>query len=51
MTILLFINITKSICFVKKIIMQMAYGDKNLFNNFFSFVIENLDFVIALAPE
>ena len=27
------------------------YGNENLFYNFFSFIVENLDFFIALAPE
>ena len=31
--------------------MQMAYGDKSLFDNLFSFIIENFDFIIGLATE
>ena len=32
-------------------IMQMAYGDKKLFHNFFLFVIEKFDFLVEMPPE
>ena len=32
-------------------IMQMAYGDKKIFHKFYEFIIEILDFIIALGPE
>ena len=32
-------------------IIQMSYGDKKLFNNFFLFVIENFDFQVEMPPE
>ena len=31
-------------------IMQMVYGDKKIFNNFF-FIIEKFDFLVERPPE
>ena len=35
----------------KNFIMQMAYGDKNLFCNFFLLIIEKFDFLVKIRPE
>ena len=32
-------------------IMQMSYGDKNIFNIFFLFIIEKFDFLVEMPPE
>ena len=32
-------------------IMQMAYGDKKIFYNFFLFIIEKFDFLVEMPPE
>ena len=32
-------------------IMQMAYGDKKIFYNFFKFIIEKFDFLVEMPPE
>ena len=29
----------------------MAYGDKNLFNNSFKFIVEKFDFPVEMPPE
>ena len=31
--------------------MQMAFGDKNLYNNLFFFIIEKFDFPVKMPPE
>ena len=31
--------------------MQMAYGDKKLFDNFFLFTVEKFDFLVEMPPE
>ena len=31
--------------------MQMAYGDKKIFYNLFSFIIEKIDFLLEMRPE
>ena len=31
--------------------MQVAYGDKNLFHKFFSFIIEKFDFLVEMPLE
>ena len=31
--------------------MQLAYGDKNLFYKFFSFIIEKFEFPVKMPPE
>ena len=31
--------------------MQMAYGDKKLFYDFFSFIIEKFDFLVEMPLE
>ena len=31
--------------------MQMAYGDKKIFYNFFLFIIEKFDFLAEMPPE
>ena len=35
----------------EKFIIQMAYGDKNIFYNFFLFIIEKFDFLVEIPPE
>ena len=31
--------------------MQMAYGDKKIFNNLFLFIIEKFGFLVEMPPE